>query len=87
LRVATSARSIRRVAENWYAEPILLLALAASVGMVGGLGAIVFRLMIVWAGLGIHALLGHTVRLPLPSELLGPVVGLLLVGVISTYFA
>lgn len=73
--------------QSRFAEPALLLALASLVGIVGGLGAILFRLMIDWVGVGVHVLLARILPVPLLAQLASPVVGLLLVGVISTYFA
>ena len=68
-------------------EPVLLLVLAVLVGAVGGLGAVVFRLMIRWASTGFHLLIPTSAHLPPYTAVILPVFGLLLVGVISTYFA
>ncbi len=68
-------------------EPLLLLVLAVLVGAVGGLGAVVFRLMIRWASAGFHVLLPPSAHFPPYTVAILPVLGLLLVGVISTYFA
>jgi len=68
-------------------EPVLLVLLAMVVGAVGGLGAVVFRLMISAASAGFHALVPGAAHLPSYSVVILPVLGLLLVGVITTYFA
>jgi len=65
----------------------LLVLLAMVVGAVGGLGAVVFRLMISAASAGFHALVPGAAHLPSYSVVILPVLGLLLVGVITTYFA
>ena len=74
------------------AEPSRLIALAAVVGVVGGLGALVFRWLIhVFRVLFLHFLLGVGIgwspALAAHLRLLGPICGLLLVGVITTYLA
>lgn len=68
-------------------EPILLILLAVVVGGVGGLGAVVFRLMIKAAAAGLAFLVHGALRLPPAGRLIEPVLGLLAVGAISTYFA
>jgi CIC family chloride channel protein len=70
-------------------EPVLLLVLAVLVGAVGGVGAVVFRLMIRAAQVGFHAVIPTGGGSPLPHAATAvlPVLGLMLVGVISTYFA
>ncbi len=68
-------------------EPVLLLVLAVLVGAVGGLGAVLFRLMIRVAANGFHALVPGSAHLPHDTTAILPVLGLLLVGVITTYFA
>lgn len=68
-------------------EPVLIIALAVLVGIVGGLGAVVFRLMIRFAQVGFRWLAGGAFHLPHFTMAIMPVLGLLAVGVISTYFA
>lgn len=68
-------------------EPVLLLLLAVLVGAVGGLGAVVFRLMIRAAVTGFHALVPGSGHLPHYTTAVLPVLGLLLVGLITTYGA
>lgn len=70
-------------------EPVLLLVLAVLVGAVGGAGAVVFRLMIRAAQYGFHAIIptGAGTHLPHFTTAILPVLGLMLVGIISTYFA
>ncbi len=65
-------------------EPVLLLLLAVLVGSVGGLGAVVFRLMIRAALTGFHALLPGSGHFPHYTAAVLPVMGLLLVGLITT---
>ncbi len=71
----------------------MLVSLALITGVVGGLGAILFRLMIDWAGRGIRELfwlLPGVPRFPPPRHdlaVLAPAVGLVLVGVIGQYLA
>ncbi|MHB1505780.1 MAG: chloride channel protein [Sulfobacillus sp.] len=68
-------------------EPVLLILLALLVGGVGGLGAVVFRLMIQVAGSGLGFIVHGALRLPPAGRLIEPVLGLMAVGVITTYFA
>ncbi len=68
-------------------EPVLLILLAVLVGAVGGLGAVVFRLMIQAAAAGFGFLVHGALRLPPAGRLIEPVLGLLAVGAITTYFA
>ena len=69
-------------------QQLLVLVLAALTGVVGGLGAIVFRLMIAWVGdafrVGERAASGIDTRL---LAVLAPVAGLLLVTLITQKFA
>lgn len=69
-------------------NPVLILALALVTGVVGGLGAVLFRLMIGWIGSAFGA--GETAALgPATHDLvfLAPAVGLLAVSIITTRFA
>ncbi len=68
-------------------EPVLIILLAVLVGVVGGVGAVVFRLMIQYAQIGFGWLTGASFHLPHFTSALSPVLGLLVVGIISTYFA
>jgi CIC family chloride channel protein len=81
------ARVLARAERLAIPEPVLLIGLAAVVGIVGGLGAVVFRLMITAARTGFLALVHGLLHLPPAGNLIMPVLGLLLVGVISTHFA
>jgi H+/Cl- antiporter ClcA len=64
------------------------MALGTGTGVVGGLGAILFRLMIGWAGDGMHALLAGVAR---PgwhwTLMLGPAIGLVTVSLMTRYAA
>lgn len=70
-----------------------MLSLALLTGVAGGLGAVLFRLMIAWATAGMRLVLGLVPRLPAfppPREdlpILAPLLGLLAVGAISQYAA
>lgn len=72
---------------------MLLLSLALLTGVVGGLGAVLFRLMIAWVTAGMRLVLGLVPWLsafPPPRgdlPLLAPLLGLLVVGAISQYAA
>ena len=72
-------------------EFLLLLSLALTTGVVGGLGAVLFRLMIGWAGTAINHLLGllpWVANFPVPRQqlsVLAPIVGLTAVGFITQY--
>lgn len=89
----SAPKSWRRFLVSPSGEFLLLLALALATGVAGGLGAIVFRLMIAWVGSG----LGHLTVLvpwvppfPPPSQhlsALAPFLGLLAVGLITRYLA
>ncbi len=89
---AAARRSLAALRDAPLAEPGRLIALAALVGVVGGLGALVFRWLIhLFRLLFLHDILGPGLGWP-PAlaahlRLLGPVCGLLLVGVITTYLA
>ncbi|MDI6822848.1 MAG: chloride channel protein [Bacillota bacterium] len=71
----------------------MLVSLALITGVVGGLGAILFRLMIDWAGRGIREVfrfLPGVPHFPPPRHdlaVLAPAVGLVLVGLIGQYLA
>ena len=60
-------------------EPLLLVVLAIAVGVVGGLGAVVFRRWLAWSTSLFDA------ALPGRARLLGPTIGLLLVGAVVRY--
>lgn len=87
------SQSFARFITSPLGEFVLLLVLALATGVVGGLGAIVFRMMINWAGVGVRHLLGVIPGMPLFREprqnlpLWGPLVGLLAVSFISKYLA
>ncbi|MDA8345817.1 MAG: chloride channel protein [Thermaerobacter sp.] len=68
-------------------EPVLIILLAVVVGVVGGVGAVLFRLMIQYAQVGFRWLAGASFHMPHVTVAIMPVLGLLAVGVISTYFA
>lgn len=68
-------------------EPVLLICLAVLVGGVGGVGAVIFRVMINAAGAGLGFIVHGALRLPPAGRLIEPVLGLMAVGVITTYFA
>lgn len=69
-------------------QPVVVLALALLTGVVGGLGAVLFRLMIAWIG-RIFAGAEHIGLTPATHDLvfLAPAVGLLAVTVITQRFA
>ena len=74
------------------AEPTRLIVLAAVVGVVGGLGALIFRWLIhafrvLFLQYVLGTGLGWSPSLAVHLRLLGPICGLLLVGVITTYLA
>ncbi len=87
------SQSLARFVTSPLGEFVLLLVLALATGVVGGLGAILFRMMINWAGVGISHLLALVPGMPLFGEprqnlpILGPLVGLLAVSFISKYLA
>ncbi len=68
--------------------PVARMALAMVTGVVGGLGAILFRLMISWVADGVHLVLPLTHR-PVWAwtVLLAPAAGLLAVSLITRYVA
>ena len=68
-------------------EPVLIILLAVLVGVVGGVGAVVFRLLIQAAQIAFRWLAGGSFHMPHFTVAVMPVLGLLAVGVISTYFA
>ncbi len=73
-------------------EPLLLVGLAVLTGIVGGLGAVVFRLMIqACRYVFVRVILGRGLSFTGPlhpwTAALTPALGLVLVGVISNYFA
>jgi CIC family chloride channel protein len=83
----TLPKSSGRWLNDWlnqgYREPVILGVLALAIGIIGGLGAILFRDMIRWFFLLFH--LGGVVHSPLRAII--PAVGLMLVGVITHFFA
>ncbi len=68
---------------NW--EPLILICYALIVGIIAGLGAIFFRWLIQWISNGFHILGGVTTNHLIVATF--PAIGLLLVGLISTYLA
>ncbi len=68
-------------------EPVLLILLAVLVGAVGGLGAVVFRLMIRAAQAGYHAFVPGSAHLPHYMTAVLPALGPFMVGLITTYGA
>lgn len=89
---ASEAGALRRWQTAPLGEPLLLVGLAVSVGAVGGLGAVAFRLMIRFCRyLFVSLLFDRALAFAGPLHpylaVLNPVAGLLLVGVISHYLA
>lgn len=84
--VTVSAKDpiISRWLNKPYREPLLLLLLSIFVGIIGGLGAILFRAMIHWFFLLFHVSPEVTHS---PLRIIIPAIGLLLVGFITNYFA
>ncbi|MBX5465419.1 MAG: chloride channel protein [Clostridia bacterium] len=80
-----------RLRGSAWLEPSLLLLLAVLVGVIGGLGAILFRWMIAAVGTGSRLLVGGaSASIGLPPRLLAPLsttAGLVVVGAITTYAA
>lgn len=87
--VARLAEPLRHLRKAPLGEPLMLVGLSLAVGFVGGLGAILFRLMISWVQgffrifFGAHAsgLIGHW------SPMVTPAIGLLAVSMITRYAA
>ena len=89
---AAGRQALQQLGDAPLAEPARLVGLAVLVGVVGGLGALVFRWLIhVFRMFFIGFLLGPGAGWPpaVQADLrfLAPVLGLLLVGVITTYLA
>lgn len=89
---ASSRGRWRRVLDAPFGEPFMLIVLALAVGVIGGLGAVVFRLMIRWLQIFFRDLLiGQGLAFLGPERhwaaAIVPALGLICVGVITTYFA
>lgn len=89
---AAGRQALQQLGDAPLAEPARLVGLAVLVGVVGGLGALLFRWLIhVFRVFFVGFLLGPGAGWPPAAEadlrFLAPVLGLLLVGVITTYLA